>query len=220
MEKSDVLREMQLEELIGTAIEDEVTIKRYKKGDIIFYDYGKDIPCEYLIEGQLQYTIYSPEGGEFYAELFPGNLAGINGNLSNNRRLKFKRSFEAEKVVVKDSLIAEIPLHRVFDMTFEGKEKVLEKIIMLTVEESMKRSKYFLYKTVCSDEEFFLKSLEIGKINNLTTKEVSRILNINLRTMQRIIKVLTDKEIIRKENKGFVIADKERLDDYKVKFEK
>jgi len=220
MEKSDILREIQLEELIGTTIEDGMTIKKYKKGDVVFYDFDKDIPCEYIVEGQLQYTIYSPEGGEFYAELFPGNLGGIIGNISNNKKIKFKRVFEAEKVAVKDTIMAEIPLHWVFDMTFEGKERVLEKIIMLTVEESMKRSKYFLYKTVCSDEEFFLKCLEIGKVKDLTTKEVSRILNINLRTMQRIIKVLTDKGVIAKEGKGFVVADEEKLDDYKVKFEK
>lgn len=220
MKKSEVLRELELEELIGTPFEDIIKFRDIKKGDSKFFSVEESIPTFYLLEGSIQFVIYRPEGGEFYIDLSPGDLSGINTNLSSILEHKFQRSFEGELVAKTDSLVAELPLEKLLSLDIENKEKLLTKILKLSVREGLERSRYLFFKSIYSDEEFLIKALENNKLLNLTTKEISELLNINLRTLQRLLKNLVTKEIIEKNKKSFRLIDQDKLEDYKSKFEK
>lgn len=220
MTNSEILHELGLDKLIGTNFETFMNVINMKKGDTIYYSQDKEISAIYVLEGKVQYVVYSPEGGEFYIDYFPGDLAGIGATLSYQIKNKMKRSFEADLVGKEDSIIVTLPFEKMFDMKFEGKEETLKKLIFLFAEEHFQVSEYFFHKSLYSEESFFIKIMEKHKIINKTTRELSEMLNINLRTLQRIIKNLQKAGVIVKENKRISIGEKDNVDKYKMKFER
>lgn len=220
MTNSKILHELGLDKLIGTDFETFMNVIDMKKGDTVYYSQDKEMTAIYVLEGKVQYVVYSPEGGEFYIDYFPGDLAGIGATLSHQIKNKMKRSFEADLIARKDSIIVTLPFEKMFDMKFEGKEETLKKFIFLFAEEHFQVSEYFFHKSLYSEESFFIKILEKHKVINKTTRELSEMLNINLRTLQRIIKILQKAEVIVKENKKISIGKKDKVDNYKIKFEK
>ena len=124
-------------------------------------------------------------------------------------------------VAKEDSRLAHLPFDKIMDLKFKGREQVLQKLIMLGVEDHFKRSKYLLLKNLYSDEEFFIKYLERNETIDIgSTRVISEHLNINLRTLQRVIKKLQDREIIERVGDRLVIRDPLKLELYKRKFEK
>lgn len=220
MTNSEILHELGLDKLIGTNFEIFMNVIKMKKGDTIYYSQDKEMTAIYVLEGKVQYVVYSPEGGEFYIDYFPGDLAGIGATLTHGIENKMNRSFEADLVGREDSIIVTLPFEKMFDMKFEGKEEILKKLIFLFAEEHFQVSEYFFHKSLYSEESFFIKILEKHKVINKTTRELSEMLNINLRTLQRIIKNLQKAEVIVKEHKKISIGEKNKVDKYKMKFER
>ncbi|UUV17257.1 hypothetical protein NRK67_00005 [Fusobacteria bacterium ZRK30] len=158
---------------------------------------------------------------ENFIEIFEGDIPGLNFSLSNRKSPERFRPFDVDVIVKEDSIIAYLPLEKVLDLEFKEKIAVLEKIITIGVEDHFKEFNHLLLKSIYSDEEFFIKYLENHKVLNIgTSKEISEHLNINLRTLQRLLKKLTEEEIIEKINTKISIKDQYRLDKYKEKFEK
>ena len=220
MTKGEILRKLGLDELAGTDFENIMEILELKKGESIYCDRNDKLFAQYLLEGRVQYIIYTPEGGEFYINIFPGEVRGINRCFFRTLEDEVKGNFEADLLAKEDSVIAKLPMGRIFDMEFPNKEKLLQKVIEMIVKENFKHSRYLFFKNVYSDEEFLIKVLEMYDQVKVTTKELAELLNINLRTLQRLVKNLDDAGIISRENKSISIVDQEKLEEYKMKFEK
>lgn len=219
--KVDILRKIDFEELIGTKFEDLMSIEKLTKGTSIYYERFKKFNTYYLIEGKTQHIIYTPEGGEFYRDFFKGDIPGLSFSLSNRKGPERFRPFDVDVIIKEDSIIAYLPLEKALDLEFEGKSSVLEKIITIGVEDHFKEFNHLLLKSIYSDEEFFIKCLEDKEVLNIgSSKEISEHLNINLRTLQRLLKKLTGEGIIEKTGTKISIKDQYKLDIYKEKFEK
>ena len=112
-------------------------------------------------------------------------------------------------------------LGKILEMELENKEEVLKKIILITAEEKLRESSYFMGRMVYSDEEFILKALDkINTIEASSTKELSRALNMNLRNLQRLLNKLEDMDIITREGGRVSIKDFDKFYEYKEKIEK
>lgn len=220
MTKAEILRKLGLDELAGTEFEDIMEILELEKGESIYCDRDDKLFAQYLLEGRAQYIIYTPEGGEFYINIFQGEVRGINRCFFRTLEDEVKGNFEADLLAKEDSVIAKLPMGKIFDMEFPNKEKLLQKVIEMIVKENFKHSRYLFFKNVYSDEEFLIKVLETYDQVKVTTKELAELLNINLRTLQRLVKNLDDAGIISRESKSISILDKEKLEEYKMKFEK
>ncbi len=219
--KVEILHKINFEELIGTVFEDLISIEKLPKGTSIFYERFKKFNTYFLIKGKTQHIIYTPEGGEFYRDFFEGDIPGLSFSLSNRNAPERFRPFDVDVIVKEDSIIAYLPLEKTLDLEFKGKIAVLEKIITIGVEDHFKEFNHLLLKSIYSDEEFFIKYLENHKVLNIgTSKEISEHLNINLRTLQRLLKKLLGEEIIEKTGTKIFIKDQFKLDQYKEKFEK
>ncbi|GLI55706.1 hypothetical protein PM10SUCC1_12200 [Propionigenium maris DSM 9537] len=221
MTVGEILSELGLEELIGTPFEDEVNIIQMMRGDLACYERLEEFDACYVIEGHVQHIIYTPEGGEFYRDLHEGELTGVNFSLSKKMSQERFRLFDVDVVAKEDSQLAYLPLDRIMDLKFKGKERVLQKLMMMGVEDHFKHSKYLLLKNLYSDEEFFIRYLEEHRVIDMgSTRVISEHLNINLRTLQRVIKNLQDRKIIERTEDRFTLKDSQKLERYKKKFEK
>ena len=221
MTVAEILSELDLEELIGTSFEDDIRITQMKKGEYVSCERFEEFNACYVIEGHLQHIIYTPEGGEFYRDLYEGELTGVNFSFFKKLPQERFRLFDVDVVAKEDSKLAHLPFDRIMELKFKGREKVLEKLIMMGVEDHFKRSKYLLLKNLYSDEEFFIKYLERNEPVDIgSTRVISEHLNINLRTLQRVIKKLQDQEIIERVGDRLSIRDPLKLEFYKRKFEK
>ncbi|GLI55336.1 hypothetical protein PM10SUCC1_08500 [Propionigenium maris DSM 9537] len=220
MTKAEILYEVNLKELIGTPFEDMITVSQMKKGEFNFHENVRSFNACYLMEGHIQRIIYTPEGGEFYMDLFEGEISGANYSFSK-RLGRSGEVFDMDVVAKEDSKIAYLPLEKIMDLQFNGKSRVLEKLIMMSVEEYFEKAKYLILKNVFSDEEFFINYLEKNKtINTGRTKELSELLNIKVRSIQRFIKKLQDQEIIEKVQGKIRIVDQVKLEEYKKRFDR
>lgn len=219
--KAEILRKIDFEELIGTKFEDMMSIEKLTKGTSIYYERFKKFNTYFLIEGKTQHIIYTPEGGEFYRDFFEGDIPGLSFSLSNRKAPERFRPFDVDVIIKEDSVIAYLPLEKTLDLEFKGKSSVLEKIITIGVEDHFKEFNHLLLKSIYSDEEFFIKYLENHRVLNMgSSKEISEHLNINLRTLQRLLKKLIGEEIIEKTGTKIFIKNQSKLDKYKEKFEK
>lgn len=112
-------------------------------------------------------------------------------------------------------------LKKIIDLEFKEKCKVIEKLMLLGMQDHFKEFNPLLLKSFYSDKEFFIKHLEKNKrIDIESSKKLSENLNINLRTLQRLLKDLKDSEIIEKTDTQIFIKDQFKLDKYKEQFKK
>ncbi len=217
------LIELGLEELIGTSFEKFVKIYRLEKEDIIFNEEIKRNGSIYVAEGRIQRIIYTKEGGEFYLNHTKGNIAGINLSLIKKYE-EFESSIldiDMDIVAKTDSTILFFPFERVDELNLESciKAKVLEKIVYLSLKSHYRMSQYFLSKSICSTEEFVIRSLERGKVNGVnSSRERAEILNLNQRSLQRALKKLYERGFIEYQEGCVVLKDREGLEKYKKKF--
>lgn len=221
MTKAEILYEIGLNELIKTKFEDMITIKKINKRISIHYKQSEMFNTYFILKGKTRHTINTPEGGKFYRDFFSGEIPGLNFSLSIRKAPESFRLFDVEIIFEEGSLIAYLPLEKVIDLEFKDKCKVLEKIIMMGMEDHFKEFNNLLLKSIYSDKEFFIKYLEkYKKIDIDSSKKLSEHLNINLRTLQRILKDLLDKGIVDKIDKKVSIKDQYKLDRYKAKFKR
>ena len=80
-------------------------------------------------------------------------------------------------------------------------------------------SQYFLSKSICSTEEFVIRSLERGKVSGVnSSRERAEILNLNQRSLQRALKKLYERGFVEYQEGCVVLKDREGLEEYKKKF--
>ncbi|MCS5422979.1 MULTISPECIES: Crp/Fnr family transcriptional regulator [Psychrilyobacter] len=221
MTKAEILSKLNLEELIGTPFENMIDITKIKRGSSVYYERLKEFNTCYIIEGHIQHIVYTPDGGEFYRDLYEDEITGVNFCFSKKISQERFRLFDVDIVAKEDSKIAYLPLDKIMDLEFKGKSAVLKKLIMMGVEDHFKEFKYLLLKNVYSDEQFFIKHLEKCQTIDIgSTRIISEHLNINLRTLQRLLKNLQDQGIIERTGDKLSIKDPVKLGKYKEKFEK
>lgn len=219
----EALVELDLEELIGTSFEGFVKIYKLGKEDIIFNEEIKKNGSIYVAEGRIQRIIYTKDGGEFYLTHVKGDIAGINLSLIKKYE-EYESSvldIDMDIVAKTDSVILFLPFEKVDELNLESciKAKVLEKIVHLSLKSHYKMSQYFLSKSICSTEEFVIKSLERGKIKNInSSRERAEVLNLNQRSLQRALKKLYEMGFIEYKEGCVVLKDIEGLEEYKRKF--
>lgn len=220
MIKAEVLEKIGFKELIGTSFEELITIKTYKAEENIYFNSEEKIEGQFVIAGSLRYTMFVPDGGEYYFTLEKNDLLGVGFSVLKGETSKEFIEYEFKISAKEDSIVAKIPFKKIFKLDFKNKEKILEKLTLLLARENVKLYKYFMYKSSKSDEELFLKALELGHLEGKKTREISEEHNIHIRNLQRAIKRLMNENIIRKVNNSYEIVDINRLQEYRKKFDK
>ncbi len=125
----EILKKMNLQELIGTEFESSIEILNYKKNEkatILESSYNKLI---YIVNGKLRLTIRSPHGRlDTYLlkqdEFIGTGFSSFNLKESNNEMFSFELCAE------KGSTIAILPLIKIFKMDCPNKEGILENLII------------------------------------------------------------------------------------------
>ncbi len=218
MNKSELLKKLNLEELIGTAFEDLMFTRELKKDEVILFEEGAKFTSYYLAEGRIQHIIYSENGKKFYRNFFKEDLVSVNFTLAEMATIN-ARPYDVDMIVLEDSKIIYMPLEKVFNIDVPGKDKLLKKLLAITVDEHFKEFYYLLNKSIYSDEEIFIKYLLDNESKlNISLREASERLNLSLRYIQKVVKKLVEEEILLKKNNLILIRDHENLMEYMDKF--
>lgn len=214
--KASILNKINLKELIGTPFEDMMTIKEFFIKSSMTFKHSENFNTYLIIKGKTRHTVNTPEGGFFYRDFYKGDIPGLNFSIAIKNKSKSFRLFDIDMIVEEGSIIVYLPFEKIIDLEFKEKCKVLEKLIILGMEDHFKEFNLLLLKSVYSDEEFFIKYLETHKtINTNNSKEISEFCNINIRTLQRILKRLLENDLIERVDTKIFIKNQFKLDKYK-----
>ncbi len=218
----EILYKLDLKELAGTSFEEYVKVYNLKKGDIIYDRDVKKWGAIYVVKGRIQCLLYTPEGGEFYINSFEGDISGINYSLL--KKYDEGESFmEVDVEAKEDSTILSLPFERVEEMELEERVKgqILKKVSLMGMREHFEHSKYLIFRNVYSNEEFVIKYLEEYENESIRdTKDLSEVLNISLRSLQRVLKKFYQMGFIENTEGHIRLKDREGLKEYKKKFTK
>lgn len=217
----EILYKLDLKELIGTSFEELVKVYTLKKGKMIFDKEVKENGALYIVEGRIQYLMYTPEGGEFYINHFEGDTAGINFSLLKKYDEDETNFMDVDIIAKEDSVILSLPFERVEEMELEEsiKNQVLKKVSIMGMREHLRSSKYLIFRNVYSSEEFVIKYLEEYENGSIKdTKDLAEVLNINLRSLQRLLKKFYQLGFITNSEGYITLKDKVGLQEYKKKF--
>lgn len=204
----EILKKLGLEELKDTRYMDKVQIIQGETGFVAeLYGYNEG-DAWYIIEGSIKIISYLEDGREFYWELVEGDCLGIADAI-----LGTYAEYDIE--IFKDVVVLQLPLRDIV----EGGEvsmDTMRSILHMVARSSKHTGKIAFSRMGYSDELFFLKHLErndyILTFKNL--KGLSELLNINLRTFQRLLKKLVQKDIIFKERGCIKVADLTKYQEY------
>ncbi len=210
----EILRDMELEELIGTEFENLVNINHYKSGEYYFVSEKDSFELPYLVKGKLRLTVNSSDGIEYFYLLDDGEFQGINFSLCDFSKLIKDRKLDLEVYALKDSIVATLPLKKIFEIDLAEKDKLLKKLLIKISTINANMYKEYIYYLKKTDEEIFLNFLKNNSEKTFTSYEVSLKLNIILRTIQRIVKILKGREILRSEKKKFFVLNKLKLKNF------
>ncbi|GLI54487.1 hypothetical protein PM10SUCC1_00020 [Propionigenium maris DSM 9537] len=217
---SESLCKLELKELIGTSFERAVKVYNLKKGEMIFDSELKKGGAIYVVEGRIQSLLYTPEGGEFYINSFEGDICGINFSLFKNYGSE-DNFMDIDVVAKEDSVVLSLPFDRVEEMDLEDgvKNQTLKKIALMGMKEHFQHSKYLVYRNVYSNEEFVIKYLEEYENDRIRdTKDLAEVLNISLRSLQRVLKKFYQLGFIENTEGHIRLKDREGMEEYKKKF--
>jgi len=220
MIKEETLSKLNLEELIGTTFEEMMEVRKISAGEVIVEKACDKLKACFISQGSIQMVTYTIDGKEFYRYLFPGDIFGVTNCFIGKIKKDLSPDYGTDIRIREDSVLVYLPLGKIMDMEVEGKEEVLKKLLLMTVEEKVKESSHFLGKAVYSDEEFIIKALErIGIIKAVNTRELAMGLNMNLRNLQRLLNKLEKLEIIAREGGKISIKDFKKFDEYRKSLE-
>lgn len=216
----ETLCKLDLKELAGTSFEKFVKVYRLKKGEMIFDRELKKGGAIYVVKGRIQCLLYTPEGGEFYINCFEGDISGVNFSLL--KKYDEGESFmEVDVVVKEDSIALSLPFERVEEMELEERVKgqILKKVSLMGMKEHFEHSKYLIFRNVYSNEEFVIKYLEEYENERIKdTRDLAEVLNISLRSLQRVLKKFYQMGFIENTEGHIKLKDREGIQEYKKKF--
>ncbi|GLI56564.1 hypothetical protein PM10SUCC1_20780 [Propionigenium maris DSM 9537] len=223
MVKAETLSKLNLEELINTPFEDLMEVREVPAGEMVVESDGDKVKACFIYKGSVQVVTYTIEGKGVYTYRGTGDIFRVAQSFADKikKNIHTDSEYGTDIYPREDSVIVYLPLGKIMEMELENKEEVLKKIILITAEEKLRESSYFMGRLVYSDEEFILKALDkIKTIEASTTKELSRALNMNLRNLQRLLNKLEDMDIITREGGRVSIKDLDKFYEYKEKIEK
>ena len=215
---SKILSKLNLEELIGTEFENLINVKKIKEGEIIIDIPYNKLGAFYVLKGTLELVSYSKGGKEFYRYLTPGDIIGVGECFFEKNKNELEKKFGTEIHILENSEVAYLPFFKLISLKIENKDKILRKLIVMTVEEKEKESNHYLGKILHSDEEFIIKVLDqLKTVKTPSTKYLAKGLNMNIRNLQRILKKLEKMDIIKKDKGVISIKNLNKFDSYNKK---
>lgn len=205
--KLDYLRDIGIADILSEDLIKKVKVEEYEKGDIMEMEAFQSGKVWKILEGQAKMTIYMEHGGEYYGDFTTGEWMGVAACLID---LVGTVDIEAKK---KTKVIV-IPLKEMIRNHPEVMQHLWEKIAKGSALEFVRVLGGTLAKAVLSNEGYFLKYLSQNnmRIRFTNTRELSELLNTNLRTLQRIIRKLREDGVIEKSRNEIWVVDEEKFE--------
>jgi len=206
--KLDYLREMGLSEILSEDLIKKIKIEEYEKGDIMEMEAFQSGKVWKILEGQAKMTIYMEHGGEYYGDFSSGEWMGVAACLIDLVGTVDIEAKKKTKVVI-------IPLKEMIRNHPEVMQYLWEKIAKGSAVEFVRVLGGTLAKAVLTNEGYFLKYLSQNdmRIKFTNTRELSELLNTNLRTLQRIIRKLKEDGVIEKSRNEIWVVDENKFEE-------
>jgi len=205
--KLDYLKEMGLSNILPKSLVEKVKLEEYQEGDIMEMEAFQSGKVWKILDGQAKMTIYMEHGGEYYGDFSSGEWMGVAACLID---LVGTVDIEAKR----KTRVLTIPLKEIINNHPEVMQHLWEKIAKGSAVEFVRVLGGTLAKAVLTNEGYFLKYLSQNnmriKFNN--TRELSELLNTNLRTLQRIIRKLREDGVIEKSKNEIWVVDEEKFE--------
>lgn len=210
--KEEYLSKMKMVQYLPEEILQKIMIKSFDKGEMIEMGAFVNGYIWNILDGVVRVTIYDEHKGEYYGEFTVGEWVGVAGCLMNIKRGTV--DIEAKTNVI----VMRIPLREYIDKYPDKALYLWENIAKASAMEFSKILGGTLAKALLSNEGYFLKHLKENnmKVSYKNTRELSELLNTNLRTLQRILRKLTDDGVIGRSKHEIWVVDEEKLEEILV----
>ncbi len=211
MERKKILSTMEVIKYLPEDIVKEMKILRYEKGDIISLDAFHTGTAWKIIEGSIKATIFTQHGQEFNGEFRRNEWFGTASVLVENPGSIDVEALEA-------CVLVSLPLKLMIDRYPEETKNLWEMIAKGAAIEYNRILSGSISKALLTNEGYFLKYLKDNnnKIKFENTKELSELLNTNLRTVQRIVKKLKAMGIIEKGRREIRVLDENKFEEHYI----
>ncbi len=206
--KLDYLRDIGIADILSEDLVKKIKVEEYEKGDIMEMEAFQSGKVWKILDGQAKMTIYMEHGGEYYGDFTTGEWMGVAACLID---LVGTVDIEAKK----KTKVLTIPLKEMIRNHPEVMQHLWEKIAKGSALEFVRVLGVTLAKAVLSNEGYFLKYLSQNnmRVRFTNTRELSELLNTNLRTLQRIIRKLREEGVIEKSRNEIWVVDVEKFEE-------
>jgi CRP-like cAMP-binding protein len=206
------LKEFEILDLIDDQLLGEFKIKNFEKNSMILASGDTSGKVMIVLKGEVKAHLYLDDGKEFFGVIRENNFFGLISTV-------LSQPVKPDFITTKESEILFFPLKKIMDTRKDIAEKIWNIVAIKTAEEAQNIISYTVSRAASSNELFFLKYLENnnGVIRYSSTAELSEELNVHLRTLQRIIKKLSEKNIINKFEKTIEIKNLELFKNEKIR---
>ncbi len=206
--KLDYLRDIGIADILSEDLVKKIKVEEYEKGDIMEMEAFQSGKVWKILDGQAKMTIYMEHGGEYYGDFTTGEWMGVAACLID---LVGTVDIEAKK----KTKVLTIPLKEMIRNHPEVMQHLWEKIAKGSALEFVRVLGGTLAKAVLSNEGYFLKYLSQNnmRVRFTNTRELSELLNTNLRTLQRIIRKLREEGVIEKSRNEIWVVDEEKFEE-------
>ena len=194
MEKiKHLIKKLKIEDLVDDQLLKEFKIKKFKKNSLVIASGDCSGKAMYIFKGEVKTQVYTDEGEVFYGRIKEGDSFGFLSTVLDSPVVP-------DYVATKESEILSFPLKKIMTTRKDIMDRIWAKISIKVAEESISIISHITHRVTSSNELILLKNLEDnnGIIKYSTAMELSENLNVHLRTLQRIIKKLSEKNIIEK----------------------
>lgn len=207
-----ILEELEIMDLVDNQLLKEFKVKNFKKNTMILTSGDSSGKVMIVLKGEVKAHLYLEDGKEFFGVIRKNEFFGLIPTVLN-------RPVKPDFITTKESEILFFPFKKIMDTRKDITDRIWNKIAIKTAEEAENIISYTVSRAAYSNELFFLKYLENnnGEIKYSSTTELSENLNIHLRTLQRIIKKLSEKNIIKKFGKTIEIKNMELFKEEKIR---
>ncbi len=205
----EFIEEYHLENILIDDVIPHVKIVKYKKGEVIFSAHEPVNYIYFLVEGKAEVSSITLSGTKiFINNLYPlelfGDLEYVN-----------KKAPMFDVIAAKSCLCILLPFSTIekhLETSYHFWKLIAEegnvKLLRTNAATILKGS--FSLKTVLSN--YIIKNNYTITFNSLT--ELALQFNVSYRNLSRVIKEMTEEDIILKERKKIITLDRERLDEF------
>jgi CRP-like cAMP-binding protein len=186
-------------------------IKKYQKGETIFNAYKPVLYIYFLVEGLVEINSILLSGNKlFINNLFPLELIG-DLEYMNEQDAMFD-------VVAADDCITILLPFEVAKKHLENNPKFWKLLAIECNKKLLRTNRSIILKGSYSLKTVLANHLIKNKyeINFTSLVNLASQLNVSYRNLSRVIKILAEEGIIKKERKKIITLDREKLNDYSV----